>query len=352
MDDYEKIYDFQNLLKAYKKARQGKQGKREVIDFEMNLSQNLCTLSEELKHKTYRIRGYYCFYVYEPKKRTIHALRYRDRVVQHCLCDEVLEPLFEKRLIYDNAACRKGKGTLFAVNRLSSFLRKFYRSHGNRGYFLKCDVRKFFDSIAHEQLKTILRKTIRDRSVYALCEMIIDSYETSPGRGLPLGNQTSQWFALLYLDGLDRLCKEKLRLKYYTRYMDDIVIVHEDKAFLRKCMQQMYEYAERERGLTFNEKTQIFPLKNGVEYLGFRFALSDTGAVIRRVKTTSKLRYKRRLRRYQVQYREGRIEASDVRQSLAGFHGHLKHGNTYWLRRRALGKFALSRGDAGKVRIM
>ena len=101
-----------------------------------------------------------------------------------------------------------------------------------------------------------------------------------------------------------------------------------------------------------NEKTQIFPLKNGVEYLGFRFALSDTGAVIRRVKTSSKLRYKRRLRRYQALYREGRIEAADVRQSLAGFHGHLKHGNTYWLRRRALGKFALSRGDARKDRIM
>lgn len=133
--------------------------------------------------------------------------------------------------------------------------------------------------------------------------------------------------------------------------MDDIVIIHEDKAFLRKCVQQMYEYAERERGLTFNEKTQIFPLKNGVEYLGFRFALSDTGAVVRRVKTSSKLRYKRRLRRYQALYREGRIEAADVRQSLAGFHGHLKHGDTYWMRRRALGKFALSRGDTRKVRL-
>ncbi|MDO5139354.1 MAG: reverse transcriptase/maturase family protein [Oscillospiraceae bacterium] len=286
--------------------------------------------------------------MYEPKKRTIHALRYRDRVVQHCLCDEVLEPLFEKRLIYDNSACRKGKGTLFAVNRLSLFLRKFYRIHGNSGYFLKCDVRKFFDSIGHDQLKAILRRIIQDRSIYALCEMIIDSYETSLGKGLPLGNQSSQWFALLYLDGLDRLCKERLRLKYYTRYMDDIVIVHEDKNYLHECVHQMREFAQFERGLTFNEKTQIFPLKNGVEYLGFRFALSDSGAVVRRVKTSSKLRYKRRLRRYQALYREGWIEMSDIRQSLAGFHGHLKHGDTYWLRRRALGKFALSRTGIDK----
>lgn len=286
--------------------------------------------------------------MYEPKKRTIHALRYRDRVVQHCLCDEVLEPLFEKRLIYDNAACRKGKGTLFAVNRLSLFLRKFYRIHGNNGYFLKCDVRKFFDSIGHDQLKAILRRIIQDRSIYALCEMIIDSYETSLGKGLPLGNQSSQWFALLYLDGLDRLCKERLRLKYYTRYMDDIVIVHEDKNYLHECVHQMREFAQFERGLTFNEKTQIFPLKNGVEYLGFRFALSDSGAVVRRVKTSSKLRYKRRLWRYQTLYREGWIEMSDIRQSLAGFHGHLKHGDAYWLRRRALGKFALSRTGIDK----
>ena len=259
-----------------------------------------------------------------------------------------MEPLFEKRLIYDNAACRKGKGTLFAVNRLSLFLRKFYRIHGNSGYFLKCDVRKFFDSIGHDQLKAILRRIIQDRSIYALCEMIIDSYETSLGKGLPLGNQSSQWFALLYLDGLDRLCKERLRLKYYTRYMDDIVIVHEEKNYIHECVHQMCEFAQFERGLTFNEKTQIFPLKNGVEYLGFRFALSDSGAVVRRVKTSSKLRYKRRLRRYQMLYREGWIEMSDIRQSLAGFHGHLKHGDTYWLRRRALGKFALSRTGIDK----
>ena len=126
------------------------------------------------------------------------------------------------------------------------------------------------------------------------------------------------------------------------------MIIHENKVFFHMYMLQMYEYVERERGLIFNEKTQIFPLKIGVEYLGFRFVLSDSGAVVRRVKTSSKLRYKRRLRRYQALYREGWIEMSDIRQSLAGFHGHLKHGDTYWLRRRALGKFALSRTGIDK----
>lgn len=256
MDDYEKIFNFQNLLKAHKKARRGKQGKREVIEFELNLAQNLCTLSEELKNRTYRIRGYYCFYVYEPKKRTIHTLNYRDRIVQHCLCDEVLEPLFERHLIYDNAACRKGKGTLFAIERLSLFLRRHYRAHGN---------------------------------------------------------------------------------------MDDIIIVHEDKTYLRSCEATMRAFLENERGISFNEKTQIFPLKNGAEYLGFRFSLSKNGAVIRRVKRASKLRYRRRLRAYMRLYRQGNIQASEIRQSLAGFHGHLKQGNTYWLRRKAMNEFVLVR---------
>jgi hypothetical protein len=343
MDDYEKIFNFQNLLKAHKKARRGKQGKREVIEFELNLAQNLCTLSEELKHRRYRIRGYYCFHVYESKKRTIHALNYRDRIVQHCLSDEVLEPLFEWHLIYDNAACRKGKGTLFAIERLSLFLRRHYRAHGSEGYFLKCDIRKYFDTIEHTCLKGILRKVIKDKLVYELCELIIDSYETKPGRGLPLGNQKSQWFALIYLDGLDRLCKERLGLTYYTRYMDDIIIVHQDKTYLRSCEATMRVFLENERGLSFNEKTQIFPLKNGAEYLGFRFSLSKNGAVIRRVKRASKLRYRRRLRAYMSLYRQGNIQAAEIRQSLAGFHGHLKQGNTYWLRRKAMREFVLVR---------
>ena len=349
MSEYEKLYDFQNLLKAHKRARLGKQGKREVIDFEMNLSRNLCEISEEIKNETYHISSYYSFKIFEPKERTIHALHYRDRVVQHCLCDEIIAPLFERYLIYDNAACRKGKGTLFAIRRLSEFLRTFYREHGNRGYFLKCDIRKFFDNINHGILKDILTRKISDTQVLALCEKIIDSYETTPGKGLPLGNQTSQWFALIYLDGLDRLCKERLHLRLYTRYMDDMIIVHESKEYLRDCLAKMRDFAENERKLQFNEKTQIFPIKNGVEYLGFRFSLSSSGAVIRRLKTSLKLRYKRKLRSYMQLYRDGYIELEEIRQSLSGFHGHIKHGSTFHLKKSSLDTFILTRSDSNST---
>ena len=115
--DFEKICDFQNLYKAHKAARLGKRGNREIIDFEMNLAENLTTISDLLKNRTYQMSGYYSFMVHDPKDRVIHALHYRDRVVQHCICDEVVAPTLDRKLIYDNAACRIGKGTHFAIGR-------------------------------------------------------------------------------------------------------------------------------------------------------------------------------------------------------------------------------------------
>ena len=227
---YEKIYDFQNLYKAHKRARLGKRNTREVIEFELNLSENLTRLSDSLRDHSYRVSGYYSFDVYDPKLRRIHALHYRDRVVQHAICDEVLAPVLDRKLIYDSAACRIGKGTSFAIRRVSEFMNEFYKRHGTSGYFLKCDVRKFFENIDHEILKAKLKRVFANEpEVLDLLCVIIDSYESEPGKGLPLGNQTSQWFANYYLDEFDRLIKEKLRLKYYSRYMDDCVIIHDDK---------------------------------------------------------------------------------------------------------------------------
>lgn len=125
VSDYERICDFQNLYKAHLRARQGKRNKQEVIQFEMKLAENLTRMSAALENRTYRMKGYYHFTIYEPKKREIYAAHYQDRVVLHCICDEVLNPILWKRLIYDNAACQKGKGTHFALDRFSLFLRKY-----------------------------------------------------------------------------------------------------------------------------------------------------------------------------------------------------------------------------------
>ncbi len=341
MTDFEKICNFQNLYKAHTVARRSKRTTKEVIDFEINLATNLTTISDSLKNGTYSIGEYYNFIVHDPKVRIIHALHYRDRVVQHCICDEVLAPTLDKKLIYDNAACRIGKGTHFAMRRLSGFLSDFYKKYGSDGYFLKCDIRKFFDNIDHKILKNKLEKIFSEKKIFSLLCRIIDSFEKYPGKGLPLGNQTSQWFAIYYLDGFDRLIKEKLQIRYYSRYMDDCVLIHNDKAYLQKCLEEMQNYISAELNLTFNEKTEIFPIKNGVNYLGWHFYVTENGKIIRKVKQNTKYKYKRKIHYFKEAYLKCKIDIKEIQQILSSYKSHLSFGHTYKLQKKVLEDFKI-----------
>lgn len=238
-------------------------------------------------------------------------------------------------------------------------MHRFIHKHGNKGYVLKCDIHKYFPSIPHRQLKEAVLKHFADRRLRDFVEMIIDSYHTHPeylarhgitaaepiaphpynakmvvtGRGIPIGNQTSQIFGMYYLDRVDRLIKEKLRVKIYSRYMDDFVLVHEDKNFLKKALIEIKKMTD-ELGLTLNAKTQIFPLKNGLTYLGFKYQVSDTGRLIKKVCKKTVDRFKARARLLNRAYADGAIDLERVRCSLAAYHGHLKHGNCYHLERK------------------
>ncbi len=315
---YEEMCEFENLYQAHLKSRRGKRCQEDVIAFEMDLGQKMYELQWELLNGKYRPRRYGQFKIYDPKERMIHALQYRDRIVQHTLYDNVIEPFMERHLIFDNAASRKGKGTHFAMNRLSGFLRQFYWLHGTEGYFLKYDIRKYFDSIDHEILYALYQHAFGgDARVCGLIRQFIDSYECAPSKGLPLGNQTSSWFALYYLDGLDRLIKEKLQVRYYTRYMDDGVLVHQDREYLKYCLSQMKAYIGQERKLEFK--------------------------VIRKLRTSNKKRLKRKLKRYRHAYRNGVMDMEAVSRSLASYRGHLSHGNTHHLQKNILNHLVLSR---------
>ena len=333
---YETFAGFEALYRAYRAAARGKHGRDEVIRFEINLSDSLWSLHEELIARTYRIRPYHTFTVYDPKRREIQALAFRDRVVQHSLCDNLLAPFFEPRLIHDCAACRPGRGTSFAIRRLTAFLWQHYRAHGTAGWILKIDIRKYFDSIDHAILKRRLRR-FPDPEVRAFLYDIIDSYHADTGRGLPLGNQSSQWFALYYLDPLDRLIKERLRVRHYTRYMDDMVLIHPSKEFLAKALEELRAFARDELHLEFNAKTQLTPVAQGVDYLGWHFYLTDTGKVIRRLRPSAKRRFKRRVKVLRRQLAAGEVTRQEVRRSIAGLDGHLRQGHTGALRRRVLG---------------
>lgn len=339
---YEKIYKFENLYKAFRMSKRGKAGKREVIDFELNLSENLWRLHDSLATRTYRLSPYHKFMIFDPKRREIQALSFGDRVLQHSLCDNVLRPYFEPRLIYDSASCRIGKGSHFAMDRLSGFMRDFYRRHGTEGYILKCDVRKYFENINHDVLKDKL-KDFPDEDVKNLLYLLIDSYHADTGKGIPMGNQSSQWFALYYLDGIDRIIKEGFRIKYYSRYMDDLVLIHESKEYLKEVLKEITRVAEEELKIEFNEKTQIFPISQGVDYLGWHFYLTETGKVIRRLRTSNKRRFKRRLKAFKHQYAEGEADLETIQRSLVSYCGHLCHGHTYKLRCKVFGDFVLNK---------
>lgn len=290
---YERIYAFRNLYNAYKEARKGKRWKDAAIKFEINLMEALLLLKYQLQNKTYTLAPYNCFYVYEPKERLVMSNSYKDKVVQHSLCDNVLEPILTKSFIFDNYASQVGKGTDLGLNRLTEFLRKYYRQHKSAdGWVLKCDIRKYFYNINHGVLKSLLRKHISCENTLWLLDMIIDSTEGEVG--IPIGNQSSQLFALLYLNGLDHYIKEKL-------------------------------------GLELNEKTQISPLRNGIDFLGFHTYLTDSGKVIRKLRRQSKTGICRRLKKFKGLHEQGRLPMNRIECSYRSWRGHAERGNCYHL---------------------
>lgn len=174
------------------------------------------------------------------------------------------------------------------------------------------------------------------------------SWNGETGKGLPMGNITSQLFALYNLDPVDRLVKEKLKIKRYTRYMDDVVLIREDKEYLRECLREIQELCDNILKLELNEKTQIFPLRHGVDYLGWHFYLTDTGKVIKKLRTQNKKRLKRRMKGLQKGYAEGRLAWEDVKRSIVATNGHLIHGHTYRLRKKICEGTIFKREDIPK----
>ena len=334
---FQKICSFENLLNAARKAQRSKRFQADVARFNFHLEKELYWLQTELQTQTYRPGEYREFYVYEPKLRKISAAPYRDRVVHHALCN-VVEPIFERTFIYDSYACRKGKGTHKAVDRFTEFSRK-------NAYVLKCDIKKYFPSIDHEILKTRFRRKIRDTQVLWLLDLIVDSSNLQDyvreyfqgdnlltslnrRRGIPIGNLTSQFFANIYLNGFDHFVKEDLKCRYYIRYVDDFVVLDKDKARLHEVKAEMETHLAQFRLKLHPHKCQIFPVKDGTDFLGYQVFPTH-----RRIRPSSVRRARRRLHRLRKDYERGKISWVDVNHSVQSWLGHVKHADTYGLRR-------------------
>ena len=265
---YSKIVDINNLRLADLKARQKKHNTYGVIKHDKNREGNMLLLQRDLIEKRFKTSKYKVFTVLTPKERVIYQLPYYpDRIVHHALMN-VLEPLWKSLFIEDTYACIKGRGIHRAMCRVKESLKDV---EGTK-YCLKFDIKKFYPSIDHDVLKSIVRKKIKCRDTLSLLDGIIDS-----APGVPIGNYLSQYFANLYLSYFDHYAKEVLRLRYYFRYADDIVVLHQSKEFLHDLLKEIKRYLIENLKLELKSNYQVFPVeKRGIDFVGFVFYHSHT----------------------------------------------------------------------------
>jgi RNA-directed DNA polymerase len=344
---WHEITSFANLLLAFRKAARGKRSRAGAASFEFKLEENLVTLRWELLDGTYQPSGYTSFVVHDPKRRLISAAPFRDRVVHHALMN-VTAPLFERSFIDDSFANRVGKGTHRALDRCTTYLRR-YR------YLLPLDVRQFFPSIDHAILVANLERTLGDAKTLALCRQILasgagvlneeydmvyfggdDLFAANRPRGLPIGNLTSQFWANVYLNPFDHFVKRQLRVPGYIRYVDDMLLFGDSKVELQAVRQAAIEYLAGLRLTVHENSAQVRPSATGIPFLGFQLFPDH-----RRLKRRKGVQAVRRFRGLVRQHRAGQLSQTRIKASVIGWINHVRYGDTWGLRRAILDQVVL-----------
>lgn len=336
---FEKLISIENLQDAYLKARKHKSNNPAVIKFEKHWQLHLANLHKELKTKTYQPAPLKTFILRDPKTRTICVSQFRDRIVHHALVN-ILQPIFEPRFIYDSYASRKNKGTHHALKRFYIFLRKVTKngkqildarnSNDIHGFVLKADIKHYFETVDHEILLRIINHHIKDEQVLWLTKIILSNHNSKiPGKGMPLGNWTSQFFANIYLNELDQYIKHKLKANYYLRYVDDFVILHQNKNILVKYEKQIKALLNTLKLELHPDKCKIIPLKKGISFLGFKCFYHYK---LVRQRNIRKIYHK--LKEMIKLYKSKRIDVEDIQETLQGWNAYAMQGNTYKIRKR------------------
>jgi hypothetical protein len=319
---FPRICSYENLLLAERRARRGKGAKGSVLAFWLDAERELARLRDELLSRVWRPGGYTQFVAHESKDRLISAAPYRDRVVHHALMN-VIGPVLERSFIFDSYANREGKGTHRALVRCSWFCRA-------SGFVLKCDIADYFASVDHDILMGLIRRRIADPDALGLTELIVRSAPN--GRGLPIGNLTSQFLANLCLDGFDHFVKEDLRVRRYLRYVDDFAAFGDDAGELAAVRDRMAEYLRERLNLRLHSrKTRVFPVTEGVDFLGFR--VFPTHRLLRK---KAGYHYRRMLFRLARRVRDGEVAGGAVVNSFRSWSAHAAWGATHGLRRAML----------------
>lgn len=323
------VCDFDNLYNALLKCKRNVLWKDSIAGYYKNALANCYKLRQQLLNDTYTIDPYTKFTVYEPKERAIVSTRIKDRVFQRSLCDNYLYHEMTKSFIYDNCACQENKGTLFARNRLKCHLQRFYRKHGTNGYVLKCDLSNFFGSTSHKVAIEAVDKRVPDDWAVNKVIQIIRSFDGDVGMGL--GSQVTQLIQLAVLDDLDHYIKEQLHIKYYIRYMDDFILIHPDKEYLKYCKAEI-EKRINDLGLILNhKKTQLFSLAQPIKFLGFTFRLTNTGKVVCKLIPNKVSHERRKLKKLVSRAKQGLMTKEQVDECFKSWKAHASFGDTYTL---------------------
>lgn len=309
----------ENLLETWKRFVRGKRHKNDVMKYEAKLADNLVLLHGLLQKRTYAHSSYSAFNISDPKPRNIHKATVQDRLLHHLIYKE-LYPYFEQRFIFDSFSCRENKGTHRALDRFRLFARKVSKNNTNTCYVLKCDIKKFFASVDHDILKSILRRHIADQEMLWLIDEIISSFQsTRDGVGLPLGNLTSQLLVNVYMHEFDMFIKQELRVEYYIRYADDFAIMADNKEYLEGLLPKLHTFLNERLKLHMHEhKVYIKTFATGVDFLGWIHFPHH-----RQIRTTTKRKIMKKLKWYPKP------------ETISSYRGLLLHGDTYNLRKRA-----------------
>ncbi len=315
---YQELCSKENIALAFRKARKRKSQKPYVIEFENNLDENLKTLRGELLSERYKPRPLRTFVIRDPKVRKIRKSYFVDRIVHHAICN-ILNPIFEKRFIYDSFANRIGKGTLNAIKRFDKFKQKVSKNNTRKCYVFKADVKHYFDEVNHDILIDILRRKINDERLISLISKVLRNH--SDKVGMPLGNMTSQFFANCYLNELDQYVKNELKARFYIRYVDDFVILHNDKNILEDYKGKIDIFLKERLQLELHpNKSKILLLTNGISFLGFR-----------------NYPYHRLLRKANIRTMKKRSNQEDydsICEFLEGWMSYANHADTYNLKNK------------------
>jgi len=326
---YNAIYNRENLIKAWQNAKKGKTKRRYVKRFKRNLRHNLLKLKEELENQTYEPCLLKTFILRDPKTRKISKSAFRDRVVHHALCNLIV-PIFEKSFIYDSHANQIGKGSLKALERFDVFKRKVSKNNTKECYVLKADIKQYFERINHETLITIIKRKIKDERVIWLIEKILSVNKKT--KGMPLGNLTSQFFANLYLNELDIFVKHKLKAKYYIRYVDDFVILHESEEQLKKWKLEINNFLKEKLKIELHpSKSNVLKLDSGINFLGFRVFYYH-----KLIRKSNLKNFERKFNNLRILFDEGVIGREKTLQSIEGWLAYCSYANTHKYRKHLI----------------